>query len=970
MTDPKDTGAAPLPAVGAPVLAFNTGRRADEAAGLWLATEPPFDLEMAAIGRNSAPVPGADRPISIRPGETVTFTGARLIANDVDPDGDPLSISQIFSTTAQGGTVQAIRADTFRYTPPAGFTGSDTFTYVISDGFGGLATTTLTINVVNTAPVAVADTYTLRPGQTLTVPAATGLLANDTDANGDPLTVLSTNVTGTDGIVSAQTTGAFTYTPDAGFVGTDSFTYTIRDGFGGSSTGTVTLNVVNTAPVAVADTYTLLPGQTLTVPAATGLLANDTDANGDALSVLSITPTDLDGTVSVLTGGGFTYTPDPGFSGIDTFTYTIRDGFGGFSTGTVTLNVVNSAPVAVADNYTLLPGQTLTVPAATGLLANDTDANGDPLTVTSINVTGTDGAASALANGGFTYTPDLGFVGTDSFTYTIRDGFGGTGSATVTLHVVSATLVETLFSATSLNLNSSVLLQDAENLTLTGARNINATGNARDNFLTGNAGNNRLNGGVRNDTMLGGAGNDTYVVDAAGDRVFETTTTAGRINAGGIDTVESSITFSLDATVGLRFVENLILTGNGAINGTGNELANRITGNAAVNVLSDGGGAGADELIGALGNDTYIVRNAGTQIVEVAGQGTSDRVAAAVSFVLAEDDDIELLTTTSLAGTDAINLTGNGLAQSITGNAGANTLSDGGGGAADVLIGSLGNDTYIVRNAASQIVESAGQGTADRVAAGVSFVLAADDDIEVLTTTSTGGTGAIDLTGNGLAQTITGNAGLNVLSDGGGAGADVLTGLGGNDTYLVRNAGTQIVEGAGQGTTDRVAAGVSFTLAADDNIEVMTTTSSAAVTLINLTGNDVAQSLTGNAGTNTLDGGGGNDTMIGGLGADSFQFSTALGAGNIDTITDFNVAADTIRLENAFFAGLATGTLTAAALRVSITGLASAAADRIIYDSATGNLYFDADGTGATARVHFAALDAGLALTNLDFLVF
>ncbi len=400
---------------------------------------------------------------------------------------------------------------------------------------------------------------------------------------------------------------------------------------------------------------------------------------------------------------------------------------------------------------------------------------------------------------------------------------------------------------------------------------------------------------------------------------------------------------------------------------TGNAVGNALIGNGGNDTLN--GGAGNDTMTGGAGDDMIFVDSAGDVVVEGTGQGTADRVVASVNFVLAADDQIELLTTTNSTGTTAINLTGNGFVQSITGNAGINRLSDGGGAGADRLTGLAGNDIYVVGNAGTLIIEGAGQGTADRVAASVSFVLAADDQIELLTTANSTDTAAINLTGNAFAQAITGNAGANVLSDGGGAGVDTLTGLGGNDTYIVRNAGTLIVENAGQGTADRVAAGVSFTLAADDNIELLTTSSSSGTTAINLTGNTLVQTVTGNAGANVLDGRGGNDTMTGGAGADSFQFSTAL-AGNIDEITDFNVAADTIRLENGIFTALVAGTLAASAFRLNGTGLAGDASDRIIYDSVTGNLYFDVDGTGATGRVQFAVLDAGLVLTNLDFLVF
>ncbi len=474
--------------------------------------------------------------------------------------------------------------------------------------------------------------------------------------------------------------------------------------------------------------------------------------------------------------------------------------------------------------------------------------------------------------------------------------------------------------------------------------------------LDGGAGNDTLNGGTGTDTLIGGAGNDLHVVDAAGDSIVEA---AG---GGTADRIAANTSYVLAAGV---FVEVMTTTSSGgtaAINLTGNALAQTITGNAGANVLQTGGGV-ADQLVGLGGNDTYRIFNAADVIVEGAGGGTADRVTAAVSFALAADDHIEIMTTNGSTGTAAINLTGNALAQAITGNAGVNVLSDGGGAGVDTLTGLLGNDIYRISNTASLIVESAGQGTADRVTAAVSFALAADDDIEVMTTDGSTGTAAINLTGNALAQAITGNAGVNVLSDGGGAGVDTLTGLLGNDTYIVRNAGTVIIEGAGQGTNDRVAAGVSFTLAADDNIEVFTTNSSTGTAAINLTGNSFAQAIIGNAGINVLDGKGGNDTLTGGAGADDFVFSTTLGAGNVDQITDFVTGVDDILLLSSVFSAIG-ATLTIDEFRI---GAAVDANDFILYDSVAGALTYDSNGNAAGGATQFATLQTGLALTVGDF---
>ncbi|EYD75628.1 Neutral zinc metallopeptidase [Rubellimicrobium mesophilum DSM 19309] len=378
------------------------------------------------------------------------------------------------------------------------------------------------------------------------------------------------------------------------------------------------------------------------------------------------------------------------------------------------------------------------------------------------------------------------------------------------------------------------------------------------------------------------------------------------------------------------------------------------------------GGGGHDTLIGGLGNDTYIV-DADDTVVRREGEGTADRILVATDHTLATSLQVEVLAAADAAGTAALRLTGNELAQTITGNAGANTLSDGGGTGADRLQGGAGSDTYLVGNALTLIDEGTGQGTADRVLAGVSFALASDDDVEALATTSSTATTAINLTGNALAQTITGNAGNNVLSDGGGGGKDLLAGLGGNDTFVIRNTGTTIQEGATEGTADKVLAGLSFALASDDYVEAMATTSSTATTAINLTGNTLAQTITGNAGVNRLNGGAGMDRLAGGAGGDVFVFSTALGASNIDTISDYKVVDDQFDLDDAVFTKLVLGNLASGAFVSNTTGLASATGHRIIYENDTGALFYDPDGSGTAARIQFAKLTAGLLLTASEF---
>ncbi|MEI4234586.1 Ig-like domain-containing protein, partial [Roseovarius sp. D22-M7] len=239
------------------------------------------------------------------------------------------------------------------------------------------------------------------------------------------------------GDLSVTTDGSFEYDPDPGFVGTETITYTVSDGTE-TATGEVTINVSTTSPVAndppVAndDGYTVRAGEALTVAAGAGLLLNDTDPDGDPLEVVGFGNAG-NGSVAPSSDGSFTYTPDAGFVGTDSFVYTISDGLE-IATATVTIDVTNAAPDAVDDSYTIEDGEVLTV-AAPGLLANDTDADGDPLEVVGFGNAG-NGSVAPSADGSFTYTPDAGFVGTDSFIYTITDG-AETTTAEVTIEVLN-----------------------------------------------------------------------------------------------------------------------------------------------------------------------------------------------------------------------------------------------------------------------------------------------------------------------------------------------------------------------------------------------------------------------------------------------------------------------------------------------------------------------------------------------------
>ncbi|MBO9629909.1 MAG: calcium-binding protein [Shinella sp.] len=249
-----------------------------------------------------------------------------------------------------------------------------------------------------------------------------------------------------------------------------------------------------------------------------------------------------------------------------------------------------------------------------------------------------------------------------------------------------------------------------------------------------------------------------------------------------------------------------------------------------------------------------------------------------------------------------------------------------------------------------------------------------------------GGTGNDSITGGALNDLLYGEDGNDTLDGGagddlldGGIGTDSMTGGIGNDRYYVDTAADLIIEAVGGGKGDRLFASASYTLRSGIEVERMETISVSGTTAINLTGNDFAQTIFGNAGANVLKGGGGNDvlrgyggkdTLVGGAGNDTFVFNTTLNATtNVDTISDFNAPADTIQIDNAVFLGLATGALAASAFKDLAVGTKDAS-DRILYNSNTGDLFFDRDGSATTyAPIKFGFLTGSPTITAADFFV-
>ena len=406
------------------------------------------DVDPANPSTNSDPV-ASDDTVSTNEDTAVTID---VLSNDSDVDGDALVVT---TAAAVNGSVSINTDGTLVYMPDANFNGSDTISYEISDGQGGTSTATVnvTVNAVNDGPVATTDSVTLDEDTS----AMIDVLANDTDLDGDTLSVSSASAS--NGSVTINVDGTLAYTPDANFNGSDTISYEISDGQGGTSTATVnvTVNAVNDGPVATNDSVSVDEDSSVSI----NVLANDSDIDGDTLSVSSASASN--GSVSINTDGTLAYTPNANFNGNDTISYEINDGQGGSATATVdvTVNATNIDPTAVNDNFTAFEDQSITI----NVLANDSDADGDSLSITS--ATAQNGAVTINPNGTISYTPNTNFNGTDSITYEISDGQGGinTAIANITINAVNDAPIatdDTAFTNVDSSITIDVLLNDSD----------------------------------------------------------------------------------------------------------------------------------------------------------------------------------------------------------------------------------------------------------------------------------------------------------------------------------------------------------------------------------------------------------------------------------------------------------------------------------------------------------------------------
>lgn len=434
---------------------------------------------------------------------------------------------------------------------------------------------------------------------------------------------------------------------------------------------------------------------------------------------------------------------------------------------------------------------------------------------------------------------------------------------------------------------------DSDNtITWTGSSGTILDGGAGDDTLTGGDGNDVLIGGAGNNVLTGGKGNDLYIIENTTDTIVE-------LASGGIDTVKSSASYSLG-----EHLENLILAGDGDINGTGNSADNQLTGNSGNNELD--GGAGTDTLIGGDGDDTYIVDNLKDVIIEKTDEGI-DVVRASVNWTLGAN--LEHL---ELTGNANINGTGNALDNELIGNAGNNTLNGGagddyldGGAGVDKLIGGSGDDTYIVNLTVKGIGAKASVALEDSVTEAAN---AGDDtmrlrgevltdnhstltlgaNLETLDASQTGET-KLNLSGNVGENHLIGNDADNILD--GKAGIDTLIGGKGNDTYVLdredelalveelADEGNDTLRITYRNTSTTEALVVDLNQANLQHVENIQVTGTG---LFELIGNDDDNILDGGKNDAVLKGGDGDDTYV--VGHKDAQIIELDGEGESDTV--------------------------------------------------------------------------------------
>ena len=681
----------------------------------------------------------------------LVISGAYLLANDNDVDGDTLSIVAVGG--ALGGRVTLNEASqTVSFLPDQNSnreTGTMGFNYTVSDGSGARSSAFVTVELtpVNDAPLVVDDALTTDEDTAATVAAST-LLSNDSDVEGDALTI--TAVSG-NAVLNAD--GTITYTPTANASGLDSFTYTVSDGTD-SSTGTVNVavNAVNDAPDVVADTLTTNEDTSVTV-AASALLANDSDVEGDALTITAVS-----GNAVLNADGSITYTPVANANGVDAFTYTVTDGTdSSTATVNVTVNAVNDAPDVVTDTLITNEDTSVTV-AASELLANDSDEEGNALAITAVS-----GNAVLNADGTITYTPVANANGSDTFTYTVSDGMdSSTGTVNVTVNAVNDApdvVADTLTTNedTSVTVAASVLLAndsdiEGDALTITavdGNAVLNADGTITYTPVANANGSDSFSYIVSDgtDTSTGTVKVSINAINDAPDVVTDALTT----NEDAAVTIAASTLLGNDSDAEGDALSITAVSGNAVLNADGTitytPVANANGSDSFSYTVSDG----ADSSVGTVNVTVNAVNDAPDVVADSLTTNEDTSVTVAASVLLANDSDIEgdALTITAVDGNAVLNADGT---ITYTPSSDANgtdsfsyTVSDG----TDTSTGTVNVSVNAINDAPDVVTDTliTNEDTALTVAAAV--LLANDSDVEgdALTITSVSSNAVLNANG-------------------------------------------------------------------------------------------------------------------------------------------------------------------------------------------------------------------------------
>jgi VCBS repeat-containing protein len=403
--------------------------RVRDAAGVFSNTQT-ITIRITPV--NDAPIANSNA-ISTNEDTPVIISEASLLGNDSDADGDTLQVTGI--TNSGGGALVNNGNGTWTYTPAANFFGGITLRYQIQDGNGGTASADLVINVapVNDAPSVSNLSRTLNEGDQITIDPS-GVIS-DIDGSSPFSRIITRGPT--NGTLTIDQNGRFVYRHNGSETTTDSAEFRVRDAGGAlSGTAQLTFTIVpqNDSPIATLDSLAGLEDTLFNFTSAM-LLANDSDPEGDSLSVTSVTS--ATGTITNNGNGNWTYAPAANANGPVDLTYRIADGQGGTATGIARLSIaaVNDAPVATNDLVTTQE-DTILAPGRYRLMSNDNDVDGNSLTANLVtNVS--QGTLTLNSDGTFNYMPTANFFGTDFFEYRVSDGQLSSATARVTIQVQS-----------------------------------------------------------------------------------------------------------------------------------------------------------------------------------------------------------------------------------------------------------------------------------------------------------------------------------------------------------------------------------------------------------------------------------------------------------------------------------------------------------------------------------------------------